>query len=87
MDKNDRAIVKNETNLSLEEVLTEINIKRSKYMTKEEFLTMITNLEFDSISVANLYLVTGYKCIYDGDEHDQIKVETLDKVIRINNNY
>lgn len=79
---NDKVYIKNETNLPLEKVIDEVNTMRSKYINKEEFMTMITNLKFDSVYSANLTFITGYRCLFD--EKDNIRIDTYDKDIQIN---
>lgn len=82
MEENSKVYIKNETNLTLEEVISEVNLKRSEYVTKKEFLEIISNLDFESIRTASLSLVTGFKCYFD--EKDKLVINTYDKDIRIN---
>lgn len=75
-----QAIVKNDTNLSIEKIMEEINVKRSEYIPKQEFIKMIDNMDFDCISYGNLTLITGYKC-YRDKQDKEIVVETLERRI------
>lgn len=59
----------------------EIELAKKSYITKEEILNMITNMDFIAVKSLSLYAITGYRIGVnrDGDEY----LDTYCKEIRI----
>ena len=59
----------------------DIELSKKSYITKEELLNMITNIDFIAVKTLSLYAITGYRIVVnrDGDEY----LDTYCKEIRI----
>ena len=63
---------------NIEKVRTKMFEIEKSYITKEEFINMISNIDFERVKRCELSLITGF--IYNGDEDE---IETLFKRIEL----
>ena len=60
-----------------------INQTRNSYITKEEFIEIISKLDFDRIKYVNIDFITGYKYIPEDEKYNE-HVNTLGFKFEIN---
>lgn len=51
--------------MTLDEAIENSKQKINSFMTKDEFITMLQNLRFDSVDTARIYFITGFD--YDAE--------------------
>lgn len=60
-----------------------VNQTRKSYITKEEFIEIISKLEFDRIKNVNIDFITGYKYVPENEKYNE-HVNTLGFNFNIN---
>ena len=67
--------------LSYQEAL--VNQSRNSYISKEDFIEIISKINFDRIKSANISFITGYKYIPENEKYNE-HVNTLGFDFNIN---
>lgn len=60
-----------------------VNQTRNSYITKEEFIEIISKLEFDRIKNVNIDFITGYKYVPENEKYNE-HINTLGFNFNIN---